>query len=98
MALRAILVHKLAGNAIALGYGLRRLQHRPIHFRLFSKQGRIGKHVLVHFILHAGDRLNAARNINVTLTADHRAVDGAAAAEFLQTFKSLLEEPAMMLL
>jgi pyruvate dehydrogenase E2 component (dihydrolipoamide acetyltransferase) len=36
--------------------------------------------------------------MTVTLTADHRAVDGAAAAEFLRTLKGLLEEPAAMLL
>jgi len=34
----------------------------------------------------------------VTLTADHRAVDGAMAADFVRTIKRLLEEPAMMLL
>ncbi len=36
--------------------------------------------------------------MTVTLTADHRAVDGAMAAQFLQTLKALLEEPASMLL
>lgn len=36
--------------------------------------------------------------MTVTLSADHRAVDGAVAAEFLSTLRSLLEEPAMMLL
>ena len=36
--------------------------------------------------------------MTVNLTADHRAVDGALAAEFLRTFKGFLEEPATMLL
>ena len=45
-----------------------------------------------------GDKLVIGSVMSVTLTADHRAVDGALAAEFLQTFKGLLEEPAMMLL
>jgi pyruvate dehydrogenase E2 component (dihydrolipoamide acetyltransferase) len=36
--------------------------------------------------------------MSVTLTADHRAVDGATAAEFLRTLKLLLEEPTAMLL
>jgi pyruvate dehydrogenase E2 component (dihydrolipoamide acetyltransferase) len=35
--------------------------------------------------------------MTITGTFDHRAVDGAPAAEFLQTVKELLEEPAMML-
>jgi pyruvate dehydrogenase E2 component (dihydrolipoamide acetyltransferase) len=36
--------------------------------------------------------------MTVTLSADHRVVDGAAAADFLRTLKSLLEEPGMQLL
>jgi pyruvate dehydrogenase E2 component (dihydrolipoamide acetyltransferase) len=35
--------------------------------------------------------------MTVTLSADHRAVDGATAAEFLRTLRRLLEEPGMML-
>ena len=39
-----------------------------------------------------------ARTImTLTLSADHRAVDGAVAAEFLRTLKGLLEEPGLML-
>jgi pyruvate dehydrogenase E2 component (dihydrolipoamide acetyltransferase) len=45
-----------------------------------------------------GDRLVVGTVMTVTLTADHRAVDGAMAAEFLQTLKALLEEPTSMLL
>jgi pyruvate dehydrogenase E2 component (dihydrolipoamide acetyltransferase) len=44
------------------------------------------------------DSLVVGTVMTVTLTADHRAVDGALAAEFLRTFKGLLEEPASMLL
>jgi pyruvate dehydrogenase E2 component (dihydrolipoamide acetyltransferase) len=43
-------------------------------------------------------QLVAGQAMTVTLTADHRAVDGATAAEFLRTLKGLLEEPAAMLL
>jgi pyruvate dehydrogenase E2 component (dihydrolipoamide acetyltransferase) len=32
-----------------------------------------------------------------TLSADHRAIDGAVAAAFMKTFKAVLEEPGMML-
>jgi pyruvate dehydrogenase E2 component (dihydrolipoamide acetyltransferase) len=35
--------------------------------------------------------------MKVTLSCDHRVVDGASGAEFLQTFKQLLEEPVRML-
>ena len=38
------------------------------------------------------------RNImSVTMSCDHRVVDGATGAKFLQTFKQMLETPAMML-
>jgi pyruvate dehydrogenase E2 component (dihydrolipoamide acetyltransferase) len=43
------------------------------------------------------DRIEIGTVMTVTLTADHRAVDGATAAVFLQTLKGLLEEPASML-
>ena len=35
--------------------------------------------------------------MNLSLTADHRVVDGSVAAQFLQRVKSLLENPALML-
>jgi pyruvate dehydrogenase E2 component (dihydrolipoamide acetyltransferase) len=35
--------------------------------------------------------------MTMTLTCDHRAVDGATGAEFLQTLKALLEEPGLAL-
>jgi pyruvate dehydrogenase E2 component (dihydrolipoamide acetyltransferase) len=45
-----------------------------------------------------GDKLIPGTVLTVTLTVDHRAVDGATAAQFLRTLKRLLEGPAMMLL
>jgi pyruvate dehydrogenase E2 component (dihydrolipoamide acetyltransferase) len=44
-----------------------------------------------------GDQIVARTMLTVTLSADHRVVDGAVAAEFLMTLKQLLEEPGMML-
>lgn len=44
-----------------------------------------------------GDNIVARTTMSLTLSADHRAVDGAAAAEFMRTLKSLLEDPGMML-
>lgn len=35
--------------------------------------------------------------MNVTMSCDHRVIDGATGAKFLQTFKQLLENPVMML-
>lgn len=54
----------------------------------------------------AGEERVVARNgemvirtmMTVTLTCDHRVVDGAVGAEFLTAFKGFLEEPAAMLL
>jgi pyruvate dehydrogenase E2 component (dihydrolipoamide acetyltransferase) len=43
------------------------------------------------------DQIVARTMLTVTLSADHRVVDGAAAAEFLRTLKQLLEEPGLML-
>jgi pyruvate dehydrogenase E2 component (dihydrolipoamide acetyltransferase) len=44
------------------------------------------------------DQIVARTMMTLTLSADHRVVDGAAAADFLRTLKSMLEEPALMLL
>lgn len=39
------------------------------------------------------------RNImNVTMSCDHRVIDGATGAKFLQTFKQMLENPVLMML
>jgi pyruvate dehydrogenase E2 component (dihydrolipoamide acetyltransferase) len=43
-----------------------------------------------------GDQLTVGTVMTLTLTADHRAVDGAMGAEFLRTLQGLLEEPVSM--
>ena len=45
-----------------------------------------------------GNDLKVGTVMTVNLTVDHRAVDGALAAEFLRTLKGFLEEPSSMLL
>ncbi len=40
----------------------------------------------------------AGQQMNMTLCSDHRVIDGADAAKFLQTLKQLLENPALLLL
>ncbi|WP_309089492.1 pyruvate dehydrogenase complex dihydrolipoamide acetyltransferase [Phenylobacterium sp.] len=44
-----------------------------------------------------GDQLAIATVMSVTLTCDHRVVDGATGAKFLAVFKGLLEEPLTMI-
>ena len=45
-----------------------------------------------------GDEIKIATVMSATLSVDHRVVDGAAGAQFLQTLKGLLEEPLGLLL
>ena len=42
--------------------------------------------------------VSTARMMTCTLSVDHRVTDGVAAAEFLQTFKQLAEDPRLLLL
>jgi pyruvate dehydrogenase E2 component (dihydrolipoamide acetyltransferase) len=41
-------------------------------------------------------KIEAAHMMSVTLTCDHRAIDGALGAELITAFKSLIENPVMM--
>ena len=45
-----------------------------------------------------GGALGISTVMSCTLTSDHRTVDGALAAEFLQVFKAMIEDPLSMLL
>jgi pyruvate dehydrogenase E2 component (dihydrolipoamide acetyltransferase) len=44
-----------------------------------------------------GDALAIATVMSVTLTCDHRVVDGAVGARWLQAFKALIEDPITMI-
>ena len=46
----------------------------------------------------AGDKIEIATIMTVTMSCDHRVIDGATGARFLQSFKQFIEEPAAMLL
>lgn len=43
-----------------------------------------------------GGKIEAAHIMSVTLSCDHRAVDGALGAELIKAFKTLIENPVMM--
>ncbi len=43
-------------------------------------------------------KIEAATMMTVTLSCDHRVIDGATGARFLQAFKTFIEDPAAMLL
>lgn len=53
--------------------------------------GRIGPRAVVR-----GGQVTVRQIVNATLSADHRAVDGAAAARFLGTLKATLEQPEIL--
>lgn len=48
-------------------------------------------------VVKKGDGFGVTHVMNVTLSCDHRSVDGAVGAAFLQTLKALIEEPVRML-
>jgi pyruvate dehydrogenase E2 component (dihydrolipoamide acetyltransferase) len=54
--------------------------------------GRVEEKVVVE-----NGEMVARPRMRVTMSCDHRVVDGATGAKFLQTLKQYLEEPAMML-
>jgi pyruvate dehydrogenase E2 component (dihydrolipoamide acetyltransferase) len=49
-------------------------------------------------VVDAKQNLLVGQRMNVTITCDHRAVDGAVGARFLQRFAAYLESPALLLL
>ena len=42
------------------------------------------------------DKVVICNVMNVTLSCDHRAIDGAVGAKFLQVFKKIIENPILM--
>lgn len=54
--------------------------------------------VMKKAVVNANDQIVVGQRLNVTLCCDHRAVDGAVGAKFLQEFRVLIENPTLMLL
>ena len=48
-------------------------------------------------VVRKGDGFDVTQVMKVTLSCDHRSVDGAVGAAFLQTLKGLMENPVTML-
>ncbi len=51
----------------------------------------------VDTVVPRGDELVVLPLMSVTLTCDHRAVDGAVGADFLKTVKAFVEDPGLAL-
>ena len=49
-------------------------------------------------VVDAHDRLVVGQRMVIGLSGDHRVVDGATAAQFLQALKLVLEDPTLMLI
>ena len=49
-------------------------------------------------VVDKDDRIRPGHRINLTLSCDHRVVDGAVAAEFMGQMRRLLQQPALLLL
>jgi pyruvate dehydrogenase E2 component (dihydrolipoamide acetyltransferase) len=45
-----------------------------------------------------GDKVSVRRRMKLTMSCDHRVIDGATGAAFLRTLKQMLENPLAMLL
>ncbi|MEZ0391194.1 MAG: dihydrolipoamide acetyltransferase family protein [Pseudobdellovibrionaceae bacterium] len=49
-------------------------------------------------VMGAGGKVDVVKAMNFTVTADHRLIDGAVAANFLKLFLSKIQKPGMMML
>ncbi|NLK35530.1 MAG: 2-oxo acid dehydrogenase subunit E2, partial [Gracilibacteraceae bacterium] len=58
----------------------------------------LGITAIVDTVINEGSNFVTKPLMNLSLTADHRAVDGAVAASFLAHLKKMIEKPSMLLL
>jgi pyruvate dehydrogenase E2 component (dihydrolipoamide acetyltransferase) len=94
---RKLAPHEYQGGTTAVSnlgmYGIKDFAAviNPPHATILAVGGGIEKPVVKK------GEIKIATVMSVTLSADHRAVDGALGAEFLGAFKTLIEKPAAML-
>ena len=78
----------------------------PLHFNLLTQSGELIPHgqPFTNFLVDAvqtviveNGEMKPGHVMKVTLSCDHRVVDGVTGAKFLQTFQELLEEPVRLL-
>ncbi len=66
----AVFVHRVAADVVALGDLFGGLQHAPVDLGLGLGEFEVAQHVRVHFLLHAGDALDAAGDEDLGLARD----------------------------
>jgi pyruvate dehydrogenase E2 component (dihydrolipoamide acetyltransferase) len=49
-------------------------------------------------VVNSRDEIEIGHRMSITLSGDHRVVDGAVAAEYMGALRKLLESPALLLL
>jgi len=49
-------------------------------------------------VVNSRDEIEIGHRMSITLSGDHRVVDGAVAAEYMTSLRKLLESPALLLL
>ena len=49
-------------------------------------------------VVNSRDEIEIGHRMSITISGDHRVVDGAVAAEYMTALRKLLEAPALLLL
>ena len=54
--------------------------------------------IVKKLVVNSRDESEIGHRMSITLSGDHRVVDGAVAAEYMTSLRKLLESPALLLL
>ena len=54
--------------------------------------------IVKKLVVNSRDEIEIGHRMSITLSGDHRVVDGAVAAEYMTSLRKLLEAPALLLL